>query len=89
MNLFNKLIKKSDENELKLKETKNILEFRGTTHEIYNNEYIQEYLIGSGSFGKVYKVNEKTTGDSYAIKIISGIIFKFVIYRYELHKIRR
>ena len=73
--IFKQFSLKSKQRDNKLKEIKEILEFKANIIEKYKNQFNEEYLIGSGSFCKVYKVNDKSDGNVYAIKIISGIYY--------------
>ena len=33
-------------------------------------KYVAHQVLGEGSFGKVYKVKERSTGNSFALKIV-------------------
>ncbi|KAK8876526.1 hypothetical protein M9Y10_006742 [Tritrichomonas musculus] len=60
---------KEPEKAIKSSDTKKKDIFKDTDSQIDLSSYIKQNCIGSGSFGKVYKVKDKRTGRIYAAKI--------------------
>ena len=58
---------------------KRSIEFNEHIIEKYKIQFKEEYKIGSGAFGDVYKVKDISNGSEYAIKLISGKVFQIII----------